>query len=244
MARLAKSHVHEALDHVAATIIAADRGDGRISRADMRRAVRRLRGLERTLTEVFFRFVDHRDAAAGAVVTRKDVEGTVAYAKDRLVDAYDINENGLSKAEIAKMSNLGKLAVALARERMIALHFDENDPLPADHTPSLVLDTGTVDASDGTLVLTGMPALGPRMRSLVEAAFWAIWERVLVHRYWNGPPKLAGNGRFEIGEWTDPRNDLVYVIANWIDIDDASMVFYFREQADGDWLLAHEVFLN
>ncbi|MCH9681182.1 MAG: hypothetical protein K0V04_07105, partial [Deltaproteobacteria bacterium] len=220
MARLAKSHVHEALEHVAATLIGADGGDGRISRADMRRAVQRLRGLERTLTEIFFRFVDHRDAAPGAVVTRSDVEGTLRYAKDRLIDAYDFNENGLSKAEIAKMSNLGKLAVALARERMIALHFDENDPLPTGYTPTLVIDSGTADASDGVLVLTGMPVLGPRMQSLLEAALWAIWERVLVHRYWNGPPKLEGNGRLEIGEWTDPRNDLVYVITHWVDIDD------------------------
>ncbi|PRP96540.1 hypothetical protein ENSA5_36160 [Enhygromyxa salina] len=222
----------------------ADRGDKRISRADMRLALRRLRGTERALTEIFFRFIDHRDAKPGAVITKFDVDKALVYAKDRLIDAYDINNNGLSQDEIAKMSNLAKLAVQLAREQMIALRFDEDEAIPEGYAPYLTIAMGTIDASAGRLVLTGIPPLDLSLQSLVEVAFWVVWERILVHRYWNAPVDLASNGKLELGEWTDPRNGLVYVICNWVDVDDASMVFYYREQGDGTWLLVHEIFLN
>lgn len=229
---------------MAASIISADWGDGRISRADMRDALGRLRGTERALTEVFFRFIDHRDAKPCAVVTKSDVDKALVYAKGRLIDAYDINHNGLSEAEIAKMSNLAKLAVKFAREQMIALRFDESVPLPQGLTPVLMIGVGTVDGSAGALELTGVPALDLRLQSLVEVAFEAVWERVLVHRYWHGPVDVSSNGKLEVGLWTDPRNGVAYAICQWVDVDDASMVLYLREHGDGSWMLAHEVFLN
>jgi hypothetical protein len=65
---------------------------------------------------VFYRFVDHRDHRPGATVTADDVRRAAVYAKHTMVDAYDVNGNGLSKSEIAKMSLTGKLAVELTRE--------------------------------------------------------------------------------------------------------------------------------
>ena len=116
MARLAKNDIHKALEKAAGHIRAAAGEDGITSRADIRRKLGTLEGTERALVDIFYRFMDRRDAKPGARITESDISGTLAYAKDRLIDQYDLNRNGLSKAEIEKMSTTGKLAVALARQ--------------------------------------------------------------------------------------------------------------------------------
>ena len=116
MARIAKADVHSALHRAAQNIKDAAGADGRCSRADIQAKLATLEGTDRTLTDLFFRFIDHRDAASGAAVTARDVDRAVAYAEEKLIDAYDLNNNGLSAAEIARMSVTGKSAVALARE--------------------------------------------------------------------------------------------------------------------------------
>lgn len=115
MARLAKSYVHGALDWAAAKILEADGGDGIVSRRDLRRALDGLQGVERSLVDALYRLIDRRDDAPGARITRGDVDRTMAYAKERLVDVHDDNRNGLSQDEIDRMSTLGKLAVELVR---------------------------------------------------------------------------------------------------------------------------------
>ncbi|MEO0897377.1 MAG: nuclease [Bacteroidota bacterium] len=115
MARLAKADIHKALDKAANHILEAGGSDGITSREDIRKKLTQLQGVERRLVDVFYRFMDHRDASSGARITKKDVEETVAYAKARMIDKYDLNQNGLSKDEISKMSLTGKLAVAFAR---------------------------------------------------------------------------------------------------------------------------------
>ena len=117
MARIAKSDVHAVLRRAADLLIQAGGDDQRISRADAKALVGSLQGLEKLLVDMFFRFIDHRDHRPGATVTVRDVEDAYHYAKDKLIDAYDVNGNGLSRAEVAKMSMLAKLAVALAAER-------------------------------------------------------------------------------------------------------------------------------
>ena len=52
--------------------------------------------------------MDHRDYKAGARITAKDVESTLEYAKKHLIDNYDLNQNGLSRTEIEKIT--GKLS--------------------------------------------------------------------------------------------------------------------------------------
>ncbi len=111
MARLAKQKVYAALEKAAQNILDAAGNDPIISRKDIRRRLIHLEGIEQQLTSVFYRFMDHRDAKPGARITKKDIDDTLAYAKEKLVNAYDVNNNGLSAAEIAKMPFLARLAV-------------------------------------------------------------------------------------------------------------------------------------
>jgi hypothetical protein len=116
MTRIAKPAVHAALDRVATNIVNAKGNDPVISRADIDAAVKLLNGTEKELTAHFFRFIDARDASPGARVTQKDVDRALDYAKKHIIDTYDVNKNGLSRDEVQKMSRLGQLAVAFARE--------------------------------------------------------------------------------------------------------------------------------
>lgn len=115
MARLSKQHVHAALDRAAKNILDARGDDPFVSRKDIRLKLQSLSGVEQQLTSIFYRFMDHRDHKPGARITKTDVANTLAYAKEKLIDKYDVNNNGLSKAEIEKMSLTARLAVRLAR---------------------------------------------------------------------------------------------------------------------------------
>ncbi|MBN2361871.1 MAG: hypothetical protein JXR83_20640 [Deltaproteobacteria bacterium] len=116
MPRIAKADVHAALERAAKNISDAKTPDGIVSRNDIKDKLGELDGTEKKLTDIFYRFIDHRDHVAGARITQKDIDRAVAYAKEKIVDKYDLNRNGLSRDEIAKMSLTGKLAVELARE--------------------------------------------------------------------------------------------------------------------------------
>lgn len=115
MARLSKQQVHAALDRAANNILDARGDDPFVSRKDIRLKLNTLSGVEQQLTSIFYRFMDHRDHKPGARITEADVRNTLAYAKEKLIDKYDVNNNGLSKAEIAEMSLTARLAVRLAR---------------------------------------------------------------------------------------------------------------------------------
>ncbi len=114
MGRISKQRVHEALDRIAGIILEAAGPDGIVSRRDIWEKVKSLSGLEQKLTEHFYRFMDHRDYRPGARITRRDVEDTLAYSKEKLIDDYDRNQNGLSEDEISRMSLLGQYAVEYA----------------------------------------------------------------------------------------------------------------------------------
>ena len=58
---------------------------------------------------------DNAQVTAGAQLTASDVKKAVAYAKVHMVAKYDLDNNGLSTDEIAKMSLTGKRAVDLAK---------------------------------------------------------------------------------------------------------------------------------
>lgn len=100
MSRLAKQKVHAALERAAHNILSAAGDDPIVSRKDIRHMLKELTGTERELTDILYRFIDHRDYKPGARITRTDIDDTLAYAKTTLVDAYDVNNNGLSEAEI------------------------------------------------------------------------------------------------------------------------------------------------
>ena len=116
MPRIAKAEVNRALELAAMRIKDAGGSDGRVSRAEMTKALKGLTGTEKTLTDVFFKFIDHRDFKKGAQVTSADITRAVTYAKSTMIAKYDLNENGLSATEVKKMSLTGKLAVSLAKE--------------------------------------------------------------------------------------------------------------------------------
>ena len=115
MSRIAKADVNRALQLAAKTIIDAGGPDGRTSRAEVKARLSSLPTEQRKLVDIFFKFIDNRDFKTGAQVTAKDVNRAVAYAKEHLVAKYDLDHNGLSKDEIAKMSLTGRRAIDLAK---------------------------------------------------------------------------------------------------------------------------------
>jgi len=116
MSRIAKTDVNRALEMAANRIKDAGGADGRVSRTEMTAALKGLNGTEKKLTDIFFKFIDHRDFKSGAQVTSKDVDRAVKYAKTTMIAKYDLDNNGLSPSEVKKMSLTGKLAVTLAKE--------------------------------------------------------------------------------------------------------------------------------
>src|ERR1051325_7618300 len=117
MSRISKTDVNATLQAAAQTIISARGDDDRISRADLRKALAtdRVPRRQAALVDIFFKFIDNRDFKKGAQVTAKDVGRAVEYAKAHMIAKYDLNNNGLSKDEISKMSITGKRAVDLAK---------------------------------------------------------------------------------------------------------------------------------
>ncbi|MBK7861112.1 MAG: hypothetical protein IPJ65_21380 [Archangiaceae bacterium] len=115
MANISRKAIHDVLDRTAQTLIDAAGKNGRLSRAEVAAKLKELTGSERALTDTFFQFLDHRDAAKGATVTAGDITQGLAYAKQKLIDAYDLTNNGLSPDEVGKMAQIGKLASAIAQ---------------------------------------------------------------------------------------------------------------------------------
>jgi hypothetical protein len=142
MARIAKGHMHRILDAVGQAVKDADQGhDGIVSRNDMKTSMKEMdkeidevsdmfaerwdggltdmikdqHDIRKVLINTFYRFVDHRDHKPGARITDADIDKAVAYAKEKLVDAYDVNNNGLSAAEIAEMGTIGQMAAAFLK---------------------------------------------------------------------------------------------------------------------------------
>jgi hypothetical protein len=114
MSRVSKAKVHAQFDKAAQMILDAAGRDGRTSRADMAKKLKTLEGTEKAFVNNFFRITDHLERKPGGQVTKKDVENALSYAKNTMVDSYDIDENGLSTSEIADMSNTAQMAVKLA----------------------------------------------------------------------------------------------------------------------------------
>lgn len=121
MPNISRSAIHQVLDRAARTITSASGADGRASRKDIANKLKELTGDEKALVDTFYKFVDHRDAVPGAAITRADVSAALKDAKAKLVDVYDLDKNGLSPDERAKMGKVGQLAAQLAELHLTPL---------------------------------------------------------------------------------------------------------------------------
>ncbi len=183
MPRIAKADVNSALQLAAASIVKAGGSDGRTSRAEMQKALAALPPGQRNLTDIFFKFVDHRDFKAGAQVTAKDVKAAVAYAREHMVAKYDLNNNGLSAAEIKQMSLTGKFAVDLAKalkaapvahtltgaelgKAITAAAKDSNYMSETDSTPAFT--TGKPTDASGVTVANVKAAFGAQLTKILK----------------------------------------------------------------------------
>lgn len=116
MSIIATSDVHGALTRAADQLLQAAGPDGVVSRKDIRAKLLSLEGTERELVDALYRFIDRRDAERSARMTKADIDAALAFIRTELVDRHDLDKNGLAEDEVARMSDLGKLAVTLARK--------------------------------------------------------------------------------------------------------------------------------
>lgn len=119
MSRIAHSVPMKAYDHVAKLLEKAGGDDGVISRADAEKLVADLRlegkGTEAQAAENIFKFIDARDHRPNARVTGYDLNVSRAFVQEKLLENRDVNRNGYSQAEIAKMSPTGRALVELGQ---------------------------------------------------------------------------------------------------------------------------------
>ncbi len=266
MSRIAKAEVNQALTLAARLLTEAGGADGRTSRADVKRALPALPPAQRALVDAFYKFIDARDARPGAQVTRSDIAEAVEFAKQELIAKYDVNQNGLSKAEIAQMGQVGQLAVALAKalrsapvdEPVAPPRRDEGwseideilaaGQVPRDWTPDVLLDAGTVEFSGDqyTGFRTTVP-LTAEQREVADAAFAVVWNHVLQYRA-PGETSLtigpSNMGTLKVGEFTRSDDGKTYLVADWRDIDDGSSTLYFERLPSGKLRLAIDQFNN
>jgi hypothetical protein len=229
MSRIAKSDVNAALDRAAKNIVDAAGTNNVTSRTEMKKALENISSsTEKKLTDIFFRFIDHRDAALGARITASDVNKAVDYAKEHLLAKYDVNNNGFSKAEIAKMSVTGQLAVKLAAEL-------KGVALPAGPTPSSSLGRTMTDAardanwmseSDSTpaYVEASLAAGETVDGALVMKKFKSVLEKAFD--YDNSGVDLS---KYTVEQW--PANEAATFLADQTVVDDPSDSYSVKNAA-------------
>jgi len=161
MTTIATSEVHAALARAAEQLVSAGGADGIVSRNDIRTRLLSLEGTERDLVGALYKFIDSRDAARSARVTKSDIDAAVAFIKTDLIDKHDLDQNGLSDEEVARMSELGKQAVALARQLKKAT-------APSAETTAPTATTASTGEASG---LTG-EALAQKIGELARGLFF------------------------------------------------------------------------
>lgn len=119
MPRISNVKPMNAYDHVATALKAAGAKDGVISRTEAKSLVAALekngQGTEALAARNIFAMIDARDAAPGARVTGYDLDRDRSFVKEKLIANRDINNNGLAKNEIEKMSPTGRALVELGQ---------------------------------------------------------------------------------------------------------------------------------
>ncbi|MDX2010219.1 MAG: hypothetical protein SFW67_08520 [Myxococcaceae bacterium] len=257
MSRIAKADVNKALSLAAKSIIDAGGSDGRTSRAEMKATLSTLPKEQQPLVDIFFKFIDHRDFKKGAQVTKSDVDRAVTYAKKTLIAKYDLNNNGLSRDEISKMSLTGKRAVDLAKALKAAAvpdapprldeGFSEPDEIaaagqvPRDWKAAATLSSGSITHADGKFTgFTSRTKLTSAERDLAMAALAVVWERTFQYRAGDGDLKLGDQhqGILKLGSFKRSDDGKTYLVADWQDIDNDSQTLYFEKKQDGSLRLA------
>jgi hypothetical protein len=176
MSRIAKADVNRALQLAADTIVQAGGTDGRTSRADLTAKLATLPAGQKQLVDIFFKFVDARDFKAGAQVTAADVKRAVSYAKEHMVAKYDLNANGLSKDEIAKMSLTGKRAVELAKALKAAPAAPSAEGTPVKLTAKLEYVYSNECDNQSTLQAKVKLPNGKTVNVELRNPAWANWD--------------------------------------------------------------------
>jgi hypothetical protein len=116
--RIAKADIKAVFVETKDRLLSEAGPDGIVSRADAKAAAEKApTPQEAALTRLFYGFTDNRDFKAGARVTGSDLARAVDYAGPKMVDRLDVNNNGLSKAELKQGSNSLQLAAAIVQAR-------------------------------------------------------------------------------------------------------------------------------
>lgn len=131
MPRIAKADLIAALERAANYIRAAASEDGQTTRNDMRRKLRELRGIDRLLTDVLYRFIDHRNGKAGASISEESLGDALTFLRKELITLYDLRKNRLTTEESDSMAMIGSMCVQLARQLKRAAQ-QEADLHPAE----------------------------------------------------------------------------------------------------------------
>ena len=120
MPRLSKNYAHQAIDRAVAALVEAAGDNGQLSRLEQRPLVDRHSGAERGLVVNLANFARYRFAGEPRQrLTVPRIERAGALAKERLVNAYAANRNGLSAAEMGRMRNstrIGWLSVMVGQK--------------------------------------------------------------------------------------------------------------------------------
>jgi hypothetical protein len=123
MSRIAKSIPMQAYDHVTRLLIEAGSKDGTISKADATKLVKELRadgrGTEALAADRIFKMLDAHDGKANTV-TGYDLTKSREWVATVMIGEKDVNNNGLSKAEIATLATTGKALVELGQVLALA----------------------------------------------------------------------------------------------------------------------------
>lgn len=123
MARIGYNTPMIAFDHITSMLQGATNRDGIVSREDAKALVSQLRkegrGSEAMAAQNMFKLIDARDNAEGARVTGYDLRASRTYVEQKMLQGYDVNRNGWSKAEIAHMSPTARALIELGRSLQI-----------------------------------------------------------------------------------------------------------------------------
>lgn len=220
MSRISKADVNNALDLAGRRIIDAGGADSRVSRADVQKALSTLEGTEKALVDVFFKFMDHRDHRAGATITATDVNRAVAYAKEKLIAKYDLNNNGLSKSEISQMSFTGQLAVELSQALKATVVPAPSDPVVPGPVAEGVVQNGlsfyelrqrvTIDSEQRFTTPEGVDAT--LAQQFINACHTSSYTHVQSLSDAFG---AVDGGEFVVRNFTDPVNGKAYTAIDY-----------------------------
>lgn len=153
MPRISNVKPMQAYDHVAKTLIAAS-GNGVISRAEAKTLVAQLekdgKGTEAMAARNIFKMLDARDVGPGNRVTGYDLKRDRAFVQDKMIENRDINNNGLARSEIAKMSPTARALVELGQvlsiEKSKARVKNSTPELGLEHVAALIKQAARKDA--------------------------------------------------------------------------------------------------